>query len=81
MNLCSPCDIDFASVAAFDRHRVGRHAYTFAEGLAMSPPRYDGRRCLDLDEFAEAGLVRNAYGRWSIGKRLERAREAFRDAA
>jgi hypothetical protein len=32
MNLCRCCSTDFASVAAFDRHRVGVYMYTRAKG-------------------------------------------------
>ena len=74
VNLCTACGVDFGSVAAFDKHRVGRHAYTLTEGLAMEPPREDGRRCLDLDELRDAGFVRNALGRWTLAESLERAR-------
>jgi hypothetical protein len=64
MNLCRECGEDFASVAAFDAHRVGRHAHTFREGLAMDPPREDGRRCLDPGELENGGWQRDTRGRW-----------------
>jgi hypothetical protein len=73
MNLCCECNEDFGSVQAFDKHRVGKHAYSFAEGLEKDLE--DGRRCLGLDEFAEAGLVKNQRGAWSLASSLERARE------
>jgi hypothetical protein len=57
VNLCAACGQDFGSVELFDRHRVGRHAYTFSEGLAMAPAREDGRRCLDEQEMQDAGLA------------------------
>ena len=66
VNLCCSCRADFASTAAFDRHRVGRHAYLFAEGLSLVPPREDGRRCLDGDEMAGVGMVLDVRGRWAI---------------
>ena len=66
MNFCTSCKTDFASVSAFDRHRVGRHAYTFREGLEMVPMRDDGRRCLDTFEMRTAGLQRDRRGRWAI---------------
>ena len=56
MNLCRTCGHDFASVRAFDAHRIGRHAYTQAEGLALDPPRKDGRRCLSADRDARRRL-------------------------
>lgn len=55
MNQCGPCGEDFASLDAFDEHRVGFHAFTFPEGTAMDPPRYDGRRCLSVSEMTDAG--------------------------
>jgi hypothetical protein len=30
MNLCRSCTTDFASVAAFDKHRVGVYAYPWS---------------------------------------------------
>jgi hypothetical protein len=65
LNLCR-CDTDFASVAAFDRHRTGVHDYTFPEGLRMDPPREDGRRCLDPEELLEAGMGIDPRGRWRV---------------
>jgi hypothetical protein len=66
VNLCARCRSDFASVTAFDKHRTGVHAFTFAEGLEMDPPRIDGRRCLDEDEMLAAGLELDPRGRWRI---------------
>lgn len=71
MTRCTACGEDFGGVSAFDAHRVGKHAYDFSEGLRMDPPREDGRRCLDLDEFAEHGLVLNKRGTWSLRRSLE----------
>jgi hypothetical protein len=53
---CTTCGRDFAADTYFDRHRIGRHAYTFSEGLKLDPPREDGRRCMDDDELRAAGL-------------------------
>lgn len=85
MNLCTTCQQDFGSVAAFDRHRVGVHAYTFSEGMRMVPPRDDGRRCLDvseiealLDKHGRRVFVRSSRGTWSLGSALEGARRRFR---
>lgn len=58
----------------FDRHRVGVHAYTFQEGLLMTPPVEDGRRCLGLDEIGRRGFRRDKYGRWSDPSRSPAAR-------
>lgn len=75
MNLCRSCNEDFASVAAFDRHRTGVHAYTFREGLERGVE--DGRRCMDADEMCETGMSVNAIGRWQIDADAERARRRF----
>jgi hypothetical protein len=63
LNLCCACGEDFGSVELFDRHRVGKHAYTFAEGLEMGLEA--GRRCLDRSEMESAGWRLNSRGRWS----------------
>jgi hypothetical protein len=60
MNLCRACSTDFASLTAFDRHRVGSYAY------AWSPDREDGRRCLIGDELLEAGFELDPRGRWRL---------------
>jgi hypothetical protein len=77
MNLCRACGKDFASVAAFDRHRVGVHAYTFRQGLLLDPPAEDGRRCLDVDEVRAAGMEPDARGRWCLVAKAEDARSRF----
>lgn len=62
LNGCRSCGCDFTKTRHFDRHRVGVHGYTYAGGLRMDPPREDGRRCMDADELAAAGLVRLRAG-------------------
>jgi hypothetical protein len=57
---------DFASVTAFDRHRTGTHRYLFADGLRMTPPRDDGRRCLAPEEMHQVGMEIDPNGRWRI---------------
>lgn len=77
-NYCRGCGSDFASVAAFDRHRVGVHAYTYSEGVRMQQPmREDGRRCLDAAEMTAAGMELDGRGRWRIPKDAERIRRRF----
>lgn len=66
LNLCRSCDTDFASVAAFDRHRTGVHDYTLAEGLRFEPPVEDGRRCMAPDEMLDHGMEVDGRGRWRI---------------
>lgn len=77
-NLCRACGEDFASVEMFDRHRVGVHEYTFAEGLAMSPSREDGRRCLDEEEIEAEGWRTDKRGRWFDPIRRVATHRAFR---
>jgi hypothetical protein len=62
VNLCVACGQDFGSVELFDRHRVGKHAYTFAEGFELGLE--DGRRCLDKQEMESAGWRLDRRGRW-----------------
>jgi hypothetical protein len=81
MNLCGACGQDFASLEAFDRHRSGLHGFTFAERLAMTPPRYDGRRCLDPAELEAMGWQRNQRGRWFDPSRASRAARMRRPSA
>ncbi len=81
MNECGECGLDFGSVSAFDRHRVGVHEYTFSEGAALEPPRWDGRRCLhsyeieDLtDKTGAPVFARNSRGTWSLARSVEGAK-------
>lgn len=81
LNLCRSCKTDFGSVAAFDAHRVGSHAYLFAEGLCRVPPAEDGRRCLDVREIADSRardgslvFMLNERGQWSLRRSVESAR-------
>lgn len=71
MNYCRGCEQDFSSVSAFDRHRVGTHAYLYGPG------REDGRRCIPVDELEATGFRQNARGRWEIAADADRARTAF----
>jgi hypothetical protein len=77
MNRCATCGLDFSSVRAFDTHHVGKHQYTHEEGVAMKPPRDDGRRCLTEDELRAAGFSHNARGRWGLTADMVRARQRF----
>ena len=81
MNLCAACRADFTSVRLFDAHRVGVHAYTFAEGLRLEPPVENGRRCLSEEEMLGKGWAQNEKGRWYDPAHVEQARQAFREAA
>ena len=70
-NLCTGCFQNFAGVRAFDLHRIGRHDYTFLEGTKMDPPRWDGRRCRDVEEMQALGWWKmTAEGRWSVSPLL-----------
>lgn len=77
MNVCGACGLDFSSLKAFDGHRVGRHGYSLAEGLALSPPRLDGRHCLVTHELLDAGFAQDVRGRWGIVEHRLRASERF----
>ena len=60
MNLCRACGQDFASLSAFDDHRVGKHAYLQSEA------HLDGRRCLPPEELHSLGMRRDSRGRWRL---------------
>lgn len=66
MNYCTACKQDFGSVSGFDAHRVGKHAYTYSEGIQMEPMREDGRRCLTSTEMAEKGWNLDSHHRWRL---------------
>lgn len=72
MNLCSGCGADFASIAAFDKHRVGVYAYAFREGIDRDPPVFDGRRCMDSDEMRALGMELGQHDRWTLVADAER---------
>ena len=70
-NFCASCGEDFASVRAFDRHRVGRH------DVLWSLDNEGGRRCLDSVEMEAAGMAPGGRRRWEIVAEAERARGRF----
>jgi hypothetical protein len=59
LNGCSDCRRDFASLRAFDTHRVGDHQLDF-------PEHENGRRCLDVEELPE--WAQDKRGRWTTRK-------------
>ena len=65
-NECGACGLDFSSLSGFESHRVGKHAYTYSQGVRMEPMREDGRRCLTADELTARGMAQNALGRWTL---------------
>jgi hypothetical protein len=69
VNYCRACSTDFASLAAFDKHRVGVHEYVW------STDREDGRRCLRGDGLLEVGMELDVRGRWRIALTDERRAE------
>ncbi len=77
MNQCGACGEDFGSVNLFDRHRVGKHAYLYSEGLKMDPPLEDGRRCLSVKEMLQRGWSVGKRGRWEDPVESSRAAHAF----
>jgi hypothetical protein len=81
LNGCSGCRLDFASVDAFDRHRIGCYAFTYSEGLDFDIPHEDGRRCMDADEMLDAGFELDDRGRWRLAAAAERVRIRFQNAA
>jgi hypothetical protein len=63
MNVCDNCGQDFASVTAYEKHRVGVHAYE------ASADRPDGRRCRTEPELIELGMTRDSRSRWRLPTR------------
>ena len=53
-SLCRTCGLYFNSVAAFDKHRTGKHG--------------QDRRCMGAEEMVAAGMVANARGYWISAK-------------
>lgn len=49
-NQCQGCKEYFNSVAAFDKHREGKHGVD--------------RRCLTADEMQAKGMAKNSHGFW-----------------
>jgi hypothetical protein len=74
-NECGACGLDFTSLTAFDVHRVGKHGYSYSEGVKMDPMREDGRRCRTPDELKALGMTQNAAGRWSLPGPDQNARD------
>jgi hypothetical protein len=75
LNQCSACRLDFASLSAFDAHRVGKYAQAgpaeYVDRLArgLVPAEEDwrpefGRRCLDVCDLRERGFTLDNRGRW-----------------
>jgi hypothetical protein len=75
LNECSTCRLDFASLSAFDAHRVGKYPQTgpseYRDRLATGLVPVDedwrpehGRRCLSEDELRERGFRTDKRGRW-----------------
>jgi hypothetical protein len=66
--------LDFASLAAFDEHRVSQHEYLFSEDHP------DGLRCKSRFEMEAEGWQQDPRGRWSSPKLIadaERVRTRF----
>jgi len=81
MNLCMSCGKDFAGANSFDAHRVGRHSYTYSEGVKMEPIREDGRRCLSVEEIEALGYEKNDQDRWFHAASAKQVRESFAAAS
>lgn len=57
-NGCVSCGLDFGSLSAFEKHRVGKHEHVFS---AEHP---DGRRCLTVAELEAKDFRTDIHGRW-----------------
>jgi hypothetical protein len=76
---CSGCSKDFASLEAFDSHRVGDYGPGIYAGPVEDWRPELGRRCLTTEEMEirEQPFVRNVRGHWTLSHRLIRARQVF----
>jgi hypothetical protein len=81
MTACCACGLHFSSVAAFDAHRIGEHAYTLEQGLLFDTPRSDGRRCLSRDEMSANGWAVDGRGRLVHPREARRIRRQGRAEA
>jgi hypothetical protein len=63
MNECTSCGQVFASISAFDKHRIGKHDYLY------SPERPDGRRCRAPAELGVLGMHKDSRQRWRLESR------------
>ena len=61
-NQCPTCGEIFNSIYAFDFHRTGEYG--------------KNRRCLQVDEMLQKGMVKNKYHRWVSGS-FENARNTM----
>ena len=73
-NECTACGEDFSSISLFDRHRVGKHEYTFDY---TDEATWDGRRCLGSEEMREKGWTFDKRGRWTDPVAAMKVRETF----
>jgi hypothetical protein len=64
VNLCRTCGFDFASVAAFDAHRVGKHGPGEYSGSLGKWTPEQGRRCQTAGELLAQGWEQNERRRW-----------------
>jgi hypothetical protein len=74
-NYCTSCRRDFASLEAFDRHRVGAHGPGEFTGNPADWTYALGRRCLDSEELEAAGLRQDDRGPWFDAVKREANRE------
>jgi hypothetical protein len=77
LNECTACRLDFASLRAFDLHRIGAYPQTgpseYLDRMraGLVDPLVDwrpelGRRCRDGDELVEVGLELDERNRWRL---------------
>jgi hypothetical protein len=86
LNECSGCGKDFASLEAFDGHRVGVYPQKGASEYTgpveeWTPER--GRRCPTTEEMEsrDQPFVQDVRGRWLLAHRQGRAQQVFEKAA
>jgi hypothetical protein len=81
VNYCTSSDQDFSSVAALDRHRIGKHEYSHVEGLRSSLLARTPGACMSVDAMNAVGHGAQPRGRWYDVDAAERVCERFAEAA
>jgi hypothetical protein len=69
-SLCTGCGATFASVTAFDRHRVGAFETIRHVKRGATIRERSTRRCLSAREMQALGMERNGRGWWTTGERM-----------
>ena len=73
---CGACSLVFASLGAFEMHRVGSYGepvYDKGRIVGYTPCE---RGCLTSEEMQAKGMAQNKYGHWTTGATFDASRFA-----